>query len=183
MAQRMHVIGLAGWSGAGKTTLLGKLIPVLVRHGLCVATVKHAHHAFDIDQPGKDSWLHRTAGASEVIVASACRWAQIHELRQEAEATLASLLRRLSPCDIVLVEGFKGQGHPKLEVFRAANGREPLHPGDARIVAVASDRPFPEARVPVVPLDDIDAIRGVVMMCAEPIDAVLKGLEAHGPAQ
>lgn len=179
----MKVIGLAGWSGAGKTTLLGKLIPVLVGGGQRVATVKHAHHAFDVDQPGKDSWVHRAAGASEVIVSSGRRWAQIHELQGEAEATLADLLGRLSPCDIVFVEGFKQQGHPKIEVFRAANGREPLHPTDARIVAVASDRPFPEARVTVVPLDDIEAVRAVVLGLAEPIAAVLKRLEAHGAAE
>jgi molybdopterin-guanine dinucleotide biosynthesis adapter protein len=179
----MHVMGLAGWSGAGKTTLLGKLIPALVARGVRVATVKHAHHAFDIDQPGKDSWTHRAAGASEVIVSSARRWAHIHELRDEPEPRLSDLLRRLSPCDVVLVEGFKRQPHAKIEVFRAANGREPLHVCDGHVVAVASDQPFPLARVPVVPLDDVEAIRDVVLALAEPIEAVLKRLEAHGAAQ
>ncbi len=180
----MQVIGLAGWSGAGKTTLLARLIPVLVAtRGLRVATVKHAHHAFDIDRPGKDSWVHREAGASEVIVSSGRRWAQIHELRDEPEATLAQLLARVSPCDLVVVEGFKRQPHAKLEVFRSANGREPLHPNDPRIVAVASDRPFPDAGVSVVGLDDIAAISDVVLANAEPIQDVIRRLQADGATQ
>lgn len=179
----MRVIGLAGWSGAGKTTLLVKLIPALVGRGLRVATLKHAHHAFDVDHPGKDSHAHRAAGAGEVIVSSARRWVQIHEVGGAGEATLPDLLRRLSPCDLVLVEGFKRAGHPKLEVFRAGNGRPPLHPDDARIVAVASDRPFPGARVPVIPLDDVEGIAEAVLAGAEPIEAVLGRLEADGAAE
>ncbi|WP_375458179.1 molybdopterin-guanine dinucleotide biosynthesis protein B [uncultured Enterovirga sp.] len=177
----MRVIGLAGWSGAGKTTLLARLIPALVARGLRVATVKHAHHAFDLDQPGKDSHLHRVAGASEVIVSSETRWAQIHENRGEAEASLAALLGRLSPCDLVLVEGYKRERHPKLEVFRAANGRAPLHPDDPEIVAIASDTPFPQARIPVVPLDDVAAVTQVVLAGAAPLAEVLERLR-HGPA-
>src|ERR671920_137160 len=124
----MRVVGLVGWSGAGKTTLLLKLIPELKRRGLMVSTLKHAHHAFDIDQPGKDSFEHRRAGASEVLVASSGRWALVHELRHEAEPPLADLLRRLSPVDLVIVEGFKAHGHPKIEVYRAANGKPFLFP-------------------------------------------------------
>jgi molybdopterin-guanine dinucleotide biosynthesis protein B len=176
----MRVIGLAGWSGAGKTTLLGRLIPALTGQGLRVATLKHAHHAFDVDQPGKDSYRHREAGASEVIVSSSRRWVQIHEVGEGPEATLPELLARLTPCDLVLVEGFKREAHPKLEVFRAANGRPPLHPEDPRIVAVASDRPFPEARVPVLPLDDVAAIAAAVRARAEPLRAVIDRLLGHG---
>lgn len=175
----MRVIGLAGWSGAGKTTLLTKLIPELRRRSLRVATLKHAHHAFDVDQPGKDSYRHREAGASEVIVSSSRRWVQIHEVGDGAEATLAELLRLASPCDLLVVEGFKREAHPKLEVFRAANGRPALHPDDKRIVAVASDRPFPGAAVPVLSLDDVEAIAEAVIGLAEPMAAVLTTLEDH----
>src|SRR5215475_7086487 len=145
-----RVLGLAGWSGSGKTTLLIRLLPLLRARGLRVATLKHAHHAFDIDVPGKDSFAHRAAGAAEVIISSARRWAQVHELGDEPEASLAQLLAKVSPCDLILVEGFKRERHPKLEVFRHALHKAPLHPEDARIVAVASDQPFPAAGVPVV---------------------------------
>lgn len=178
----MRVIGLAGWSGAGKTTLLTALIPALVARGLRVATIKHAHHAFDLDRPGKDSHSHREAGASEVLVASARRWALLHELRGEAEPTLADLLRRLSPCDLVLVEGFKHGRHRRIEVFRAATGKPALHPDDPRIVAVASDTPWPEAGRPVIPLDDITAIADCVMKAAEPIADLLARLD-HAAAE
>ena len=179
----MKLLGISGWSGAGKTTLLARLIPDLVARGLRVSTVKHAHHEFDIDQPGKDSYVHRQAGASEVIISSARRFALIHELApNEEEASLSFLVVRLSPCDIVLVEGFKRLPHPKLEVFRAANGRPPLHPTDDNVVAIASDRPFPQARVPVVPLDAIAAIGDMVIAKALPVSAVKARLEAHGAA-
>jgi molybdopterin-guanine dinucleotide biosynthesis protein B len=112
----MRVIGFSGWSGAGKTTLIVKLIPVLLARGLSVSTLKHAHHAFDVDRPGKDSYLHREAGASEVLIASANRWALMHELRGEPEPNLAQLLARMSPVDLVLVEGFKRDAHVKIEV-------------------------------------------------------------------
>jgi molybdopterin-guanine dinucleotide biosynthesis protein B len=179
----MRVIGLAGWSGAGKTTLLAKLIPVLVARGLKVSTLKHAHHAFEIDRPGKDSFVHRAAGASEVIVSSARRWAQIREIGDGAEATLSELLLRLSPCDLVIVEGFKSDRHPKLEVFRAANGRPPLHPNDDRIVAVASDQLFPDAQVPVIALDDVPAIADLTLDRSETLAVVLRRLEGDGAAQ
>jgi len=169
-----RVLGLAGWSGSGKTTLLVKLIPLLKQRGLKVATIKHAHHAFDVDQPGKDSYEHRRAGACEVIVSSARRWAQMHEVGTGTEATLAELLARVSPCDIVLVEGFKREQHPKLEVFRAAVGKPALHPDDPRIVAVASDCAFAGSTVPVIDLDDIPAIADIVQAYAAPIATVLR---------
>jgi len=179
----MNLLGIAGWSGSGKTTLLTKLIPVLVARGLRIATVKHAHHDFDIDRPGKDSHLHRQAGASEVIVSSSRRFALIHELvKGEAEASLAELLAHLSPCDLVLVEGFKTLSHPKLEVFRASNGTPPLHPSDPSVVAVASDCPFPQSGIPVVALDDMEAICDIVLAKALPASKVLAQLEVHGPA-
>lgn len=165
----MRVIGFAGWSGAGKTTLLAKLIPALVGRGVRVSTLKHAHHDFDVDRPGKDSWTHRQAGATEVLVASARRWALMHELRDAPEPGLVELLARLSPVDLVLVEGFKRSRHPRIEVYRAANGKPPFHPDDPGIVAVASDVPFPEARVPVVHLDDIAAVAAIALDLAVPV--------------
>jgi molybdopterin-guanine dinucleotide biosynthesis protein B len=170
---RMRVIGIAGWSGAGKTTLLAKLIPRLVARGVRVSTVKHAHHGFDIDQPGKDSHTHRIAGASEVLVSSATRWALVHELRGSAEPSLAQLLAKLAPVDLVIVEGFKHGAHPKLEVYRAALGKPLLHPDDPHIVAVASDAPVAAARVPVVALDDIEAVADLMLDRAAPIGAFL----------
>ncbi|MCO4053090.1 MAG: molybdopterin-guanine dinucleotide biosynthesis protein B [Bosea sp.] len=181
-----RIIGLAGWSGAGKTTLLGRLIPHLVARGLKVSTLKHAHHAFDVDHPGKDSHDHRLAGASEVLVSSGRRWALMHELRDEPEARLVELLPRLSPVDLVIVEGFKRERHRMFEVHRTANGKPPLHPDNPGIVAIASDAPFPAAGRPVVGLDDIEAIAAMALAFAEPIDEVLARLnhsaEAHGPA-
>jgi len=173
-----RVLGITGWSGSGKTVLITRLIPVLRARGLTLATVKHAHHAFDTDLPGKDSYEHRRAGAHEVIVSSARRWAQVHELGDEPEATLAQLLRRLCACDLILVEGFKGERHPKLEVFRAALGQPPLCASLARVVAVASDAPVPGARVPVVKLNDTLAIADLVQAHAQPLEAVLADLEA-----
>jgi len=154
----MRVIGLAGWSGAGKTTLLRRLIPALVGRGLRVSTLKHAHHGFDVDQPGKDSWEHREAGATEVLVASARRWALMHELRGDAEPTLPELLARLSPVDLVVVEGWRRGAHPKIEVHRAANGKPLLFSDDPAIVAIASDAPVPGPALPWLPLDDIPVI-------------------------
>jgi molybdopterin-guanine dinucleotide biosynthesis protein B len=176
-----RVLGIAGWSGSGKTTLITKLIPFLAARGVRVATIKHAHHAFDVDQPGKDSYEHRKAGACEVIVSSARRWVQMHEVGHGTEATLAELLRRLSPCDLVLVEGFKTERHPKLEVFRASVGKAPLHPDDDRIVAIASDQEIPNTRVPVVDLNNIAAVAERVSACAEPLEKVLAILETRAP--
>jgi molybdopterin-guanine dinucleotide biosynthesis adapter protein len=168
----MRIIGLAGWSGSGKTTLLIKLIPRLTARGLTVSTLKHAHHAFDVDQPGKDSHRHRMAGATEVLIGSANRWALVHELRGDAEPALPALLAKLSPVDLVLVEGYKRESHPKLEVYRAGNGKPLLHPDDPAIVAIASDAPLPAARVPVIDLDDIERIADVLIRHAAPLDRV-----------
>ncbi len=172
MGRNMRIIGLAGWSGSGKTTLVTKVIPVLVRRGLKVATVKHAHHEFDTDQPGKDSWLHRQAGASEVAIVSSRRWAIVHELGQEPEPPLADILEKLSPVDLVIVEGFKRHAHPKLEVFRASVGKPLLHPNDDCIVAIATDVPLPQATVPVLMLDDIEGIANVLQAEALPRDQI-----------
>jgi len=175
---KARVLGIAGWSGAGKTTLLTKLIPLFVSRGLRVATLKHAHHAFDVDQPGKDSYEHRKAGASEVIISSARRWAQMHEIGDGAEATLPELLMKLSPCDLVLVEGFKSERHPKLEVFRESVGKAPLHPQDELIVAIASDKPISGIAIPCVDLNDIPAVADVVLAKAQPLAAVVASLTA-----
>jgi molybdopterin-guanine dinucleotide biosynthesis protein B len=168
----MRIIGLAGWSGSGKTTLVTGVIPVLVKRGLQVATVKHAHHDFDLDQPGKDSWLHREAGAREVAIVSSRRWAIMHELGDETEPPLLDILARLSPVDLVIVEGFKRHNHPKLEVYRAAVGKPLLHPNDDCIVAVATDAPLPQAQVPVLMLDDINGIANMLQAEALPLDRI-----------
>lgn len=166
----MRMIGLAGWSGSGKTTLLARLIPALIDRGLRVSTIKHAHHDFDIDVPGKDSHTHRAAGAAEVLVTSARRFALVHELRGEQELSLTDCLARLSPVDLVLVEGFRRHAHLKLEVYRAALGKPPLHADDPWIVAVAADTALPQARVPVLDLDDISGIAELVLARAVPVD-------------
>jgi molybdopterin-guanine dinucleotide biosynthesis adapter protein len=163
----MRIIGLAGWSGAGKTTLLAKVIPRLTARGLTVSTLKHAHHAFDIDQPGKDSHTHRMSGATEVLIGSANRWALMHELRGSTEPALGELLGKLTPVDLVIVEGYKWERHPKLEVHRIANGKPLLQPDDPLIVAIASDQPV-SAPVPVVGLDDVDAIVEIMLAQAAP---------------
>ncbi len=168
----MKIIGLAGWSGAGKTTLLQRLIPHLTEQGLRVSTVKHAHHNFDVDVPGKDSWLHRQAGASEVLVASSRRWALMHELRSDAEPPLDELLRKLSPVDLVIVEGFKAGRQPKVEVFRQANDKPLLHPSDPTIIAIASDVRL-DTRLPQADLDDIAAVAKLALAAARPLDEVL----------
>lgn len=166
----MRIIGLAGWSGSGKTTLLTRIIPRLCARGVAVSTLKHAHHGFDIDQPGKDSFAHRSAGATEVLVASANRWALMHELRGAPEPSLRDLLNKLSPVDLVLVEGYKREQFPKLEVHREANGKPLLQPDDDWIVAIAADTALPQAAVPVVPLDEIEKIVDVILVEAMPID-------------
>jgi molybdopterin-guanine dinucleotide biosynthesis protein B len=158
----MRVFGFAGWSGSGKTTLIEKLIPRFVGAGLRVSLVKHAHHSFDVDQPGKDSYRHRHAGASEVLVTSSRRWVLMHELRGAAEPAFEDTLRRLSPCDLVIVEGFKRAAIPKLEVWRRETGEPLLHPNDERIVAVASDSPV-ETRLPLLDLNDDAAIASFIL--------------------
>lgn len=159
----MKIFGLTGWSGSGKTTLIVSLIPALVRRGLTVSTMKHAHKGFDIDHPGKDSFNHRLSGATEVLVSSPLRWALMHELRGEDEPTLDDLLPRMTPVDLLLVEGFKRQPHPKLEVWRAAVGKPLIAPTDPSIVAVASDGPVPGSPVPVLRLDDWEAVADLVV--------------------
>jgi molybdopterin-guanine dinucleotide biosynthesis protein B len=164
----MRIFGFAGWSGSGKTTLIERIVPRLVARGLVVSLVKHAHHQLEIDRPGKDSFRHREAGCTEVLVSSSSRWALIHELRGDAELTLERAFERLSPCDIALVEGYKVYPIPKLEVWRAQVGKPLLHPRDPRIVAVATDSPEglpPDTprRLPVFALSDIDMIATFVV--------------------
>lgn len=150
----MRVFGLAGYSGSGKTTLMVRILPLLVSRGLSVSTIKHAHHAFDVDKPGKDSYEHRVAGATEVMVSSTKRWALMHEHHNGPEATLDDLLRRMSDVDLVLVEGFKREGHDKMEIVRGPEAEPTLHRDDPHVVAVASDRAWPDVTCPVLPLDD-----------------------------
>jgi molybdopterin-guanine dinucleotide biosynthesis protein B len=155
----MRIFGFAGWSGSGKTTLIEALIPRLTAAGLRVSLVKHAHHEFDVDVPGKDSWRHRHAGCTEVLVTSSVRWALMHELRGAAELTLAQALDRLAPCDLVLVEGYKRAAIPKLEIWRPTLDKPPLHPDDPNVVAVATDVPTAVTTVlPVFSLADRDGI-------------------------
>lgn len=165
----MKVIGLAGWSGAGKTTLLKAVIPILIARGVSVSTIKHAHHKFDIDTPGKDSYEHRQAGAQEVLLSSGRRWALMHELRDEPEWPLTDLLAKLSRVDLVIIEGFKSGVHPKIEVFRSDAGKPFLHPNDRDIVAIASDIPIAGSRLPVAHLNDADTVADFMLKYA--IDA------------
>ena len=159
----MRIFGLAGWSGSGKTTLMAALIPEFVCRGITVSTIKHAHHAFDVDQPGKDSWRHRQAGASEVMIVSERRWALMRELRGAPEPGLDELVLRMTPVDLLLVEGFKHHPHPKIEIHRPALGKPPLHPDDRYIVAVASDQELPELPLPCLPLGDAAAIADFIL--------------------
>lgn len=162
-AQRLF--GLAGWSGSGKTALVSRLIPALGSRGLAVSTVKHAHHSFDVDQPGKDSYEHRRAGAVEVMISSASRWALMRENRGAEEPGLDALLARMAPVDLILVEGFKRLPIPKLEVYRPSLGKPLLCGDDAHIVAVASDDEVAGLRVPVLALDDTEGIARFVIDC------------------
>jgi molybdopterin-guanine dinucleotide biosynthesis protein B len=168
----MKVIGLAGWSGAGKTTLLTRIIPHLLGKGLRVSVIKHAHHSFDVDVPGKDSWVHRQSGATEVLVSSGNRWALMHELRGAPEPRLPELLKKMSPVDLVIVEGFKSEPHGKIEVHRAANGKAVLFPDDPGIVGIATDAEL-KTTLPVAHLDDIPAIAAMMQKSALSIEDVL----------
>jgi molybdopterin-guanine dinucleotide biosynthesis protein B len=176
----MQAIGIVGWSGAGKTTLITRLIPELSRRGLTVSTIKHAHHGFDVDRPGKDSFAHRAAGASEVLVASSARIALMRELRGAPEPSLSELLRLLAPVDLVLIEGYKRDPLAKIEVSRAANGKPPLYPEDPHIVALASDGP-PPAGVAHASLDDVRAVADLVVRQAEPVEILLDRLATSHP--
>jgi len=158
----LKILGIAGYSGSGKTTLTEHVIPLLVRNGVRVSVVKHAHHSIDLDTPGKDSWRHRQAGAHEVMLASTRRWALLHELREAPEPTLSELISRLERCDLVLVEGFKHEPIAKLEVHRAANGTPTLYPDDARIIALCTDA-APTAALPTFRLDDYAGVAAFIM--------------------
>jgi molybdopterin-guanine dinucleotide biosynthesis protein B len=157
----VRIFGLAGWSGSGKTTLLTAVIPELAARGLRVSTIKHAHHEFDIDRPGKDSWRHRQAGASEVMVASSRRWAVMHELRDAPEPGLDELVAQMSPVDLLLVEGWKRHPHPKIEVHRPSLGKALIYPDDPHVVAIASDEPL-GAPIPLLPLGDAPAVAAFI---------------------
>src|ERR1700742_3215391 len=168
----MKVIGIAGWSGAGKTTLISRDIPHLRQQGLSVSVIKHAHHDFDVDVPGKDSWVHRQSGAEEVLVSSANRWALMHELRGAPEPELAELLQKMSPVDLVVIEGFKSAPIRKIEVHRKQNGKPPLFPNDPAIAGVATDVAI-ETSLDVADLDDIPAVAAMIRKHAIPIEDVL----------
>jgi molybdopterin-guanine dinucleotide biosynthesis protein B len=160
----MKVLGISGYSGSGKTTLIEKLVPLLLKAGLRVSLVKHAHHAFEVDHPGKDSWRHRQAGCTEVLVSSAQRWALMRELRGEPEPSLQEQLRRLSPCDLVLVEGWKFDPIPRIEVHRSGpDARRPLlFPNDPHVIAVATDEPL-QTKLPQFGLDDAQAVARFIL--------------------
>ena len=168
----MKVIGLAGWSGAGKTTLLSRLIPHFLESGLRVSVIKHAHHSFDVDVPGKDSWVHRQSGATEVLVSSGKRWALMHELRGAAEPRLGDLLSKLSLVDLVVVEGFKSEPHRKIEVHREANGKPLLFPDDPAISGIATDAAV-KTPLPVAHLDDIPAVAAMMRKFAISVEDLL----------
>lgn len=158
----MKIFGFAGWSGSGKTTLIERLIPALAGRGLKVSLIKHAHHSFDVDQPGKDSYRHRHAGCAEVLISSSTRWALMHELRDAPEPTLDELVAHVSPCDLLLVEGFKRSPIPKLEVYRRENGKPRLHLDDEHIVAIATDQRF-DTDLPQFGLDDSEGVAGFIV--------------------
>lgn len=160
---KMRTFGLAGWSGSGKTTLLVQLLPQLIEHGLSVSTMKHTHHEFDIDKPGKDSHNHRVAGAMEVMVTSSNRWALMHELRGEPEPDVETMLAKMTPVDLVLIEGFKAYKHPKIEVYRPSLGKPLLSATDDTVVAVATNEPLELSQLPVLELDDVPGIAKFVL--------------------
>src|SRR5215470_10889318 len=158
----MKVIGIAGYSGSGKTTLIERVIPLLAAGGLRVSLIKHAHHEFDVDLPGKDSYRHRHAGCTEVLVSSSRRWALMHELRGAAEPGLQDQLRRLSPCDLVIVEGYKSEPIAKIEIHRRDSGTPLLYPQDRHVVAVATDEPL-DTKLPQLGLDDVEGIARFIL--------------------
>ena len=161
-AHSPNVIGITGWSGSGKTSLITRLIPELRSRGLRVATIKHAHHTFDTDTPGKDSYKHRAAGALEVVVSSKKRWAFMHENHDDGEPSLGDLLQRMSPADIILVEGFKNDSHAKIEVHRPSTGAELICSTNESVIAIASDENMPDRAVPVLDLNDTRAIANFI---------------------
>ncbi len=164
-----RIVGLAGYSGSGKTTLITKVIPQLLARKLTLSTLKHAHCGFDLDQPGKDSFFHRQSGATEVLISSSKRFAILHELREEPEWDLLGLVARMSPVDLVLVEGYKREPIPKIEVHRAANGKPLLYPEDPYVAAIATDIDLPDAWLPVVDLDDVESVAELLLQFAVPV--------------
>jgi molybdopterin-guanine dinucleotide biosynthesis adapter protein len=160
----MKVMGIVGWSGSGKTSLLVELLPLLKNMGLRVSTMKHAHHRFDVDKPGKDSFRHREAGASEVLVVTSSRWVLMHESREEPEPSIEALLERMTPVDLLLIEGFKTHHHPKIEIHRKSEGKPLLCKNDPEIVAVASDCLLPELKIPRLDLNDSSAIASFILL-------------------
>lgn len=159
----MRVMGIVGWSGSGKTSLLVALLPLLRGAGLTVSTMKHAHHRFDLDTPGKDSFRHREAGASEVLIVTDARWMLLHEHRDEPEPPIEALIARMTPVDLLLIEGFKTHPHPKIEIHRASEGKPLMAPTDPDIIAVATDTPMPELAVPQLDLNDPPAIAAFIL--------------------
>jgi molybdopterin-guanine dinucleotide biosynthesis protein MobB len=159
----MKLYGVTGWKNSGKTTLVERLVREIASRGLTVSTLKHAHHDFDIDQPGKDSHRHRAAGARQVLVSSRQRWALMSELRGAPEPALADLLARLDPVDLVLVEGWKRDRHPKIEARRTATAQDLIAVGDETVEAVASDVALPGATLPVFDLEDIPGIADFIL--------------------
>jgi molybdopterin-guanine dinucleotide biosynthesis protein B len=162
----MKVMGIVGWSGSGKTSLLVELLPLLRNLGLQVSTMKHAHHRFDVDKPGKDSFRHREAGASEVLVVTSSRWVLMHESREEPEPSIEALIERMTPVDLLLIEGFKTHHHPKIEIHRQSEGKPLLCTNDPEIVAVASDCLLPELKIPRLDLNDPSAIAEFILLHA-----------------
>ncbi|MCP5367635.1 MAG: molybdopterin-guanine dinucleotide biosynthesis protein B [Hyphomicrobiales bacterium] len=177
----MKTFGLVGWSGSGKTTLLVRLLPELISRGLSVSTMKHTHHHFDIDKPGKDSYEHRAAGAKEVMVISSRRWALMHELRGQPEPDMEDMIQQMTPVDLLLIEGFKSHRHAKLEVYRPSVGKPLLCASDPTVVAVASDEAIPGLDVPRLDLDDVAAVADfIVDQCG--LAAAAEGADADDAA-
>ncbi len=163
----MKIIGISGWSGNGKTTLLDNLIPELIDRGYSVSTLKHAHHRFDIDHEGKDSYRHRHAGAHEVLISSSARWALIHEHRDNPETSFEELVGKMSPVDILLVEGFKTENFPKIEIWRESVGKDFLHEQNASVIAIAADVMLPEAPIPVLDLNKASEVADFIISYLE----------------
>lgn len=158
-----HIVGIIGWSGSGKTSLLSDLIPKLIQRGFSVSTMKHTHHDFDMDKPGKDSYRHREAGAREVLLTSRKRWALLHELREDPEYEMDALIAKMAPVDILLIEGFKSHRYPKIEVNRPSLGKKLLCRTDDSVVALATDEEVRDIAVPVLDLNDVDGIADFIV--------------------
>ncbi len=159
----MKIFGLVGWSGSGKTSLMTQLIPVLISRGLRVSTAKHAHHEFDLDTEGKDSYLHRESGATEVVIASRQRWVLLHELRSEPEPTLDQLIEHMAPVDLLLVEGMKQHPHDKIEVYRGGRETQLIAEQQSDVVAIATDQKLDSVAVPTLDLNDPPSIADFII--------------------